>query len=128
MFGNLDVLRLASGMAAHAEQRQVLIARNVANADTPGYRARDLQPFAQTYEDAAQAVPLRTTRPGHLAGSENFFGWDTVDAPDGESPDGNAVSLEDQMVKSAEVRQSHEMALAVYSNALGILRTAIGKR
>ncbi len=128
MFENLDVLRVANGLAAHAEQRQLEIARNVANADTPGFRARDLKPFEQTYNDAGGDLALRTTRPGHIAGSENFLGWDTVDAPDGESPNGNTVSLEDQMVKSAQVRQQHETALAVYSNALGILRTVIGKR
>ena len=128
MFGNLEILRLAGGLSRHAEARGLEIARNVANADTPGYRARDLKPFEQTFAESAGALPLRTTRPGHLPGREDFAGWQVVDASDGESPNGNTVSLEDQMVKSAEVRQNHDTALAVYSTTLDILRSAIGKR
>ena len=52
---------------------------------------------------------------------------DTVDAPDSQSPNGNTVSLEDEMVKAADVRHQHELALAVYSSALNILRTSLGR-
>ena len=44
-----------------------------------------------------------------------------------ETPNGNSVSLEDQMMRAAEVRQEHEMALGVYSKALDILRTTVTK-
>ena len=47
---NLNVLSLASGLAAHASARQQVIAENVAHADTPGYRARDIADFAATLE------------------------------------------------------------------------------
>ena len=124
MFENLDVLRMAGGLARHAAAREVEIAKNVANADTPGYRAQDLAPFDDAYADAGMV--LRTTRPQHLAGGTADL--HEVDAPDAMSPNGNTVSLEEQMVKSAEVRQSHDVALTVYSTALSILRTAIGHR
>ena len=44
-----------------------------------------------------------------------------------DSPNGNTVSLEQEMVKMADVRKDHEMALAIYRNASGILRASLGK-
>lgn len=128
MFENLDVLRLAGGLARHAGARQSQLAQNVANADTPGYRARDLLPFSVALERAGPQVPLRTTRPQHFGSDESLISWDSRDAPDAESPNGNTVSLEGQMLKGAETAQSHQLALTVYSQALSILRTAIGGR
>ena len=133
MFDRIDILHLASGMARHAAAREGEIARNVANADTPGFRARDLRPFAEVLRNGDipggdTGLALRRTRPAHLPASGGFDGWDRIDAPDQESPDGNSVSLEDQMVKAAYVRQDHDMALGVYASALGILRSAIGGR
>ena len=44
------------------------------------------------------------------------------------SPNGNTVSLEGEMVKAAEARQSHDMALAIYRSTSDLMRTALGKR
>ena len=62
---SLNVLRLASALAAHATARQQVLAENVAHADTPGYRARDIADFASIL-DNAPAFAARTTRPGHI--------------------------------------------------------------
>jgi flagellar basal-body rod protein FlgB len=125
---NLNVLRLASGLATHASARQQVIAENIAHADTPGYHARDIEPFAQSL-DAAPAFSARTTRPGHIpfgADREGLRPFE-VSALGAEAPNGNTVSLEDQMVRATEVRQSHELALGVYQRSLAILRGAIGR-
>jgi len=45
-----------------------------------------------------------------------------------ETPNGNSVSLEDQMMRAASVRQEHDLALGVYAKSLEILRTAVAKR
>ncbi len=127
MFEGLEILRLAGGMSRHAAARQVEVARNVANADTPGYRAQDLVPFEQVFSGPGP-MALQTTRAGHVSGSAAMPAFATVDAPDAQSPNGNTVSLEDQMLKATEVRHAHDVALAVYSTTLGILRTSIGKR
>lgn len=39
---NLNILQMASQLAAHSSARQAVIAENIAQADTPGYRARDI--------------------------------------------------------------------------------------
>jgi flagellar basal-body rod protein FlgB len=127
MYENLYVMRMANELAQHAGQRQAEIARNVANADTPGYRAKDIASFQDSY-DAGLGLPMRATRPEHLANAQAGQSWQVVDAPDSQSPNGNTVSLEEQMLKAAEVRQNHDMALTVYTTALSILRTSIGGR
>jgi len=127
MFENkVEVLTMARAMAAHAAARQGIIARNMANADTPGYRAADLPSFAQAWHGSGDTT-MRATRPTHLSGS----GAVTLAAIDGQGvmgPNGNSVSLEAEMVKAAEVKQHHDMALAIYSSLSGVVRTALGRR
>lgn len=130
MFEKLDVLRQAQAMAAHAGARQSAIARNVANADTPGYRPTDLSPFAEAWRDAGRGTELRATHPGHLAGGDTPRGPAEAlvrTVPGATSPNGNGVSVEAEMMKAAEVRHQHELALSIYQNALGVLRTSIGR-
>ena len=128
MFEQLELLRLADAMARHASDRQSVIARNVANADTPGFRSRDLQDFSDVYE-GPKGQDMRVTRPGHvIEGEAPRISSETIDAPGATSPNGNTVSLEVEMVRAAEVRQSHEMALGVYSTSLDMLRSALGRR
>jgi len=52
MFQNLDVFRTAMAMARHAGTQQAYSAQNIANADTPGYRARALPEFQDTLRDS----------------------------------------------------------------------------
>lgn len=124
MFDIPDVMRMAQGMARHAAARQVVIAENIAHADTPGYRARDLSEFVTAYVGTGK---MTASRPGHVdAGSQHRAVRVTVDsdAP-ARSPNGNTVSLEREMMRAAQNRQSHDLALAVYSSARGILRAAL---
>ena len=125
---NLSLLRLASGLSAHSTQRQSVIARNVANADTPGYKARDLQPFSEIMDASGQpAAPMRATRPGHLGAGET---WKTPEvtamSPFGtDQPNGNTVALEDQVIRATESQQSFNLALGVYKKTLDILRMSL---
>jgi flagellar basal-body rod protein FlgB len=126
---DLNVLSLASALAAHASARQRLIAENVANADTPGYRARDVADFSAVL-DGPPAFEARTTRPGHIPFGADAHGFEPREQATmgAETPNGNSVSLEDQMMRAAAVRQEHDLALGVYAKSLEILRTAVVKR
>ena len=125
MYENLALLRTADQMARHAGARQALVARNMANSDTPGYRASTIAPFAEAYEGRDRA--MRATRAGHLG-----FGTDVpapVEEVGGEaSPNGNTVSLEMEMIQAASVEREHTRALAVYRHTLTVLRTVISGR
>ncbi|MCV2881799.1 FlgB family protein [Actibacterium sp. XHP0104] len=128
MFDKLEILNMAHGMATHAASRQSVLARNIANADTPGYRARDISSFADSYTQAGDFTP-RQTRAGHMAAT-GPGGPDLAEhivRGQSTSPNGNGVSLEVEMTKAAETRVQHDMALGVYKTTLGILRASLGK-
>lgn len=105
------------------ERRQGVLAGNIANADTPGYRAQDVAPFAPP-----RVVQGGATHPGHIAiGGAGAGG--AVDARRIETrPNGNAVSLEDEMLRLADVQVEHQTLVGLYQRSLGRLKTAIGKR
>lgn len=128
MFEKLEIFQMASGMARHAATRQSLVAQNIAQADTPGYKARDVASFADTYQSQSDGIQIRATRAGHLMGSTASSTTPRIIAGAGsESPNGNNVSLEGEMMKSADVRQQHDQALAIYQASLGLLRSSLGR-
>ena len=129
MFERLEISREAFALATHAMTRQGAISANIANADTPGYRAVDAADFAATLEGGGRLQPV-ATRATHLArpDAEQSFTVAARRSPGTESPNGNTVSLENEMVKAADVRQSYDMALAIAKATTGILRTSLGRR
>lgn len=128
MFSDLNVFKVAYAMATHAGQRQAVISRNMANADTPGYRARDIEPFQKTLESTQFNPAMVATRPGHLHGvGSNGQQWYEFVRDGAIDPNGNGVSLEEEMLKAVEVKRQHDRAVAIYKSSLGILRTSLGK-
>lgn len=125
MFEKLELTRMAQTMAAQAGARMGVIAQNVANADTPGYKAMDLPSFADSYAEAGGA--MRATRPGHVRASDTLMEPQVRRDKSSGAPNGNSVSLEQEMVKAAGVRQDHEMALAIYRNTSDIIRASLGR-
>ncbi|MGQ0564901.1 MAG: FlgB family protein [Gemmobacter sp.] len=124
MLPKLELTRMAQAMAAQAGARMGVIAQNLANADTPGYKARDLPDFAATWREAD---PMRATRAGHFGVPERPPTPEARIVPATGAPNGNTVSLEGEMVKAAEARQSHEMALAIYRSTSDLVRSALGR-
>jgi flagellar basal-body rod protein FlgB len=127
MFEKLEITNMAQGFARHAGARQAEIARNMAHADTPGFKARDMPAFAEVYE-VTDATHMRASRPGHLGAASDPSSF-AVPREDGfaASPDGNTVSVEREMVRAAEVRQDHAMALSIYQSISNVLRGSLGK-
>lgn len=125
MLPKLELTRMAQAMAAHAGARMEVIARNVANADTPGFKAEDLADFAKAYAEGGDS--LRATRAGHLqgAGMGQAAGPERILLP--SAPNGNSVSIEAEMMRAAETRQQHDMALSIYTKTSDILKTALGR-
>lgn len=125
MLEKLEITRMAQALAAHAGQRMGVIAGNVAHADTPGYKTRDLPDFAKSYADA-HGQGLRISRPGHLGTGSDMM-TQAVVLRSADAPNGNSVSLEAEMVKAAEVRQDHDMALSIYRATSDIMKLALGR-
>lgn len=122
MFSDLKLLNLASAMARHAAARHEVLAENIANADTPGYKAKDLEPFAAAFQRALD-------EDGSPVAAAKDATWRVIAqaSPGTMSPNGNSVSLEDQMIKSVEAQQDHDAATAIYKKSLDILRLTLGK-
>lgn len=126
----LDVLR---ARMSWLNERQGVLAQNVANADTPGYVRQDIKPldFAKVLENATSptslSTGLATTDPHHIAlpGTQASGGLnsdDLVDAPG----NGEAVSSEEEMIKVADTQAQYQAAANLYSKAVDMMRTAIG--
>jgi flagellar basal-body rod protein FlgB len=115
-------------------QRQDVLTQNVANADTPGYSARDLKAldFSQELSNAANpmqsAGQLMTTDPHHIAlTSTSGSDFESVATADSEGgPNGNTVSLEQEMIKVADTQAQFQAATNLYGKAMTMMKTAIG--
>jgi len=127
MFDNLDVFKMSAAMAQHAGRRQAVVAQNVANADTPGYVARDLPAFQDIYAPANDMRQQRATRAGHMHGAAPGQNAPIIRAGADGAPNGNQVSLETEMLHSVEAKRHHDRAVSIYKSSLGILRSTLRK-
>ena len=131
MFENLQIFRMAQAMAVHAGKRQAVISANIANADTPGFAAKDVAPFHTLVDEGpGQASQgMRATRVGHLNATDPARPLE-VAMREGEEadPNGNTVSLETEMIHAVDTKRQHDRALAIYRSSLNILRMSIGRR
>ena len=129
MFGHLEIFQLAQLRAQHSSARQANIAANIANADTPGYRATDIIPFTEAYEPGRQGTVesgLRTSRSAHMfPGEAASSRMERVDRPSGASPSGNTVSLETEMLHAIDADRAHNRAVTIYETSLNILRASL---
>jgi flagellar basal-body rod protein FlgB len=113
------------------QTRQKLLAENVANADTPGFQPKDLRvpTFTPSGAPTGAGLTVERTSPNHLASTSGRAGEDPRYARRFEiTPSGNAVSLEDEMLKVAQNQSDYQLAASLYQKSLQMLRTAVGRR
>lgn len=134
----ISVFSLMKARMQMLGERQKVIAQNVANVSTPGYVPNDINQdaFAATLQRMAgqsrtAGAPARTamvaTQAGHMApaGGQSTPGVSVTKSPDSETTlDGNAVVVEEQMIKIAETRMDFETMVGLYQKSLGLLRLA----
>lgn len=106
---NNSVLDIAKAMADHAAVRQATATENLAQANTPGYRAKEVQAFSEVFE---KGVAPKVQ----------------IDASAAVKPNGNSVHLEGQIVELAEAKGQHDMALGVWEKVLSMYTEALGRR
>lgn len=140
--GKLDqALGAQSAALSLRVQRQQMIASNIANADTPGYKAVDFD-FSRAMRAATEASPARSaapnspvaplqTAPGHQAGSASAYsGLSTVNrtlyrTPSQPSADGNSVDMDLERARFAENSVRYEAALRFLNGKIKTLMSAI---
>src|ERR1700753_196111 len=123
---------LRTRMQWHQERQRVL-AENVSNADTPNFRPRDLvEPKfdrnGAPAEGAMGSLAMMRTDVSHMtqSGGGDTFKTDR-NAGFQTRPAGNAVNLEEEMLKSSANQMDYAAATSLYSKSLHLIKTAIGK-
>lgn len=121
----IGFFQLAGTRLDYLAQRQKLIAENVVNANTPDYQARDLKSFDSVMEgirpvetartSALHLASTRTTTPYHEEGKAGL--WEST-------PSGNAVSLEQEMIKGSETRDAFALTTSLFQRNVQMLRMA----
>lgn len=123
---NIPLFNLAEKRLAWTDRRQEVLAQNIANLNTPNWQAKDLRPFSQALAGVTSPA-LARTEPGHLAGTQDTAAQSllvTLASP--RQPDGNAVSLDDQLTKVADTATSQEIASTLYKKYLSMFSLAPG--
>jgi flagellar basal-body rod protein FlgB len=135
--GDIPLLGMLKSRLGYLADRQRVVAENVANADTPGYKAHDLKPFSfqvqmQAASSSAAAAPtgsMAVTNPAHIQPKAASHGLaKTVKSRDSEETlDGNGVVLEDEMIKLTDARMDYEAAIGFYQQSVSMLKMAVRK-
>jgi flagellar basal-body rod protein FlgB len=125
---DLPILSMLRTRMQWHQERQRVLAENVANADTPHYRARDLAPpnFASTLQRVS--LTMVQTDPGHMGpigGSSQFA--DDTNLHYETRPRGNAVSHEEEMLKLAGNQADFDAVTSIYTHSLSLIKMAVGK-
>jgi flagellar basal-body rod protein FlgB len=113
------------------QERQGVLAENIANADTPDFVQRDLKAFSFGDEMKSVAmVTTSTTSPTHISvssgGGSGRFGDHS--APFEITPSGNGVTLEDEMMKVSGNDMDYQAVTTLYTRSMRLLKIAIGRQ
>ena len=125
--GPTGLLGLVAQKMTYLNQRQAVLAENVANADTPQYQARDLAPF--TFGDAMKQanIGMSVTHAGHIIpASMAGVNAKTIKTKNNEIlPSGNSVDLETEMMKVSQTSVDYQEATSIYKKLIGMFHIAL---
>ncbi len=120
----------------HLSERQRVVAQNIANSETPGFKAREVEApdFGKLVGDASG--PRRVARPrvqitsamAVLGANQPLAGRITLDKDVTETkPDGNNVTLEEQLLKMGQIQADFTALTNLYRKQMSLMKTAVGK-
>ena len=120
---------LRSRMQWHQERQRVL-SENVSNSDTPNYRPRDLTElkFDTSVPPALAPLGLIRTDNAHVAATASTGALPGRGTGYDIRPAGNAVNLEDEMMKVAANQMDYQAATTLYTRSLGLVKIALGTK
>lgn len=134
---DLSKIAIMNDIAHKAEYhstRHSVIAGNIANADTPGYRAKDIAggSFESLLQSSsgASALQVARTHPSHISPTTNLAGNFPV-SPVGNTaevtPNGNDVVLEEEVLKLQENAAEYEASTSLYRKMARLMTSALGE-
>ncbi|HEV2507065.1 MAG TPA: flagellar basal body rod protein FlgB [Mesorhizobium sp.] len=120
----VNLFNLATRQSQWLSVRQSSVAGNIANANTPGYTATDVEPFEKVLDRAA--VRLSATQSGHLGGvTEAAFSVKQQEPTGPAMPSKNTVVMENELMKAGEIRRSFELNTAIVKAFHTMMMTTI---
>ncbi len=124
---NPTLMNMLIQKMSYLNQKQAMLAENVANQDTPNYKALDMKPF--NFGDALRqaSVGMAVTDPRHIVpASMAGVNAQTFASKTGENlPSGNTVDIEDQMMEVSKTAGDYQATTSMYRKVMGLLKIAI---
>lgn len=132
---NLSLFKALGSKMDFLNQRQRIISQNIANADTPDYKPKDLVPVDfdkvlknVTEDKGVSSVSLEVTDSGHSRGVNDIAN------PTSKkqrrvyeiAPAGNAVVIEEQLINAGHTVSDYNLMTNLYQKHVGMMRTALG--
>jgi flagellar basal-body rod protein FlgB len=140
---NISVFKALTQKMTWLNERQKVLAQNLANANTPGYLSKDLKKVSfqahlnntnsnSDSNPGSGGLAMQVDEAGHIAVSgpmsANFQITEVKASFSQSSPDGNSVDLESELSKMADVQMEYTMASNLYKKNISMMKTALGKR
>ncbi len=129
---NIPLFQVMGAKMAYLDRRQGVIAQNIANADTPNYRAKDLTKvdFGSVLRDVSTAGKVHVAR----TDSKHIAPNGVPETPQETkrkityevAPAGNTVIIEEQMIKATETSMDYSLLTNLMRKNLGLIRVALG--
>lgn len=121
----IGLFALAEQRLAWADQRQAVLAQNIANTSTPRFQPSDLPSFASTLQGVAR-VALVQTQPDDLPGNSGGLLQPVIQSG-ARSPDGNSVDLDTELTKVADTGTTQSLVTSIYKKYMSLFSMALGK-
>lgn len=125
--GPIQLFQLAAHQAHWLSVRQDVVAGNVANANTPGYKAMDVEPFEAVL--ASQGRRMSATNSAHFVEDGMRNAVQVVDDPEMPmvKPSGNSVSLADELIKTGEIRREFQLNVSLVKSFHQMMMMTVSK-
>ncbi len=128
-YSNIKLLSMMQLKMAYLAESQDVLSQNIANADTPGYKAKQLREldFKKIAQAEANRLKMRATSPSHSKGTKpnNDFRVDTQRKTHETTPVENSIALEEQMAKLAQNQHEYMLTTSLYNKTASMFKTAI---
>jgi flagellar basal-body rod protein FlgB len=132
-FSSIPLFSVMKEKLGYLSERQAVLAQNIANADTPGYKAMDVvEPdFARLVkgQSVGQSLKMTITSPGHIGhgvGAIGEFATEKRKGTDELNPNGNNVSIEEEMAKAGLNQAEYQKVVGMYGKWITMFKVAIG--
>lgn len=123
---------MVSSKMAYLSERQAVLAQNVANADTPNYRAQDVSPpnFNDMVKHSTAPLAVQATQPGHISAARPSTAFIHFKRPMTfeTTPTKNNVSIEEEMMQMSKTQMEYTQVASLYRKTLDLMRAALGRQ